>query len=237
MDGQSQIFLPRLTLINKIIVIISSVIFVLGFFKLPFMAYLSFTPNSIGEGKVWTMLTYPLVSMGLIEQILNCLMLWLMGSEFESNWGRSRYIKFLICVVLGGALVYGALGFFMGGSSMAHLNGLSGIVSSLCVAYAVIYPKRIFSFMMVIPIEAKYFCWILALISLFQGIGASYLPAFGHLGSILFGFLFMYIVSHKNFKALSSKMEQLSKMEAKRKKPSHLKIVKNDDDEKPKYWH
>ena len=171
-------------------------------------------------------------------------MLWLMGSEFESNWGTKRYLNFLLSCVLGGGTVYllaCALFFKSTAIFSFHLVGLAGIVSSLCVAYAVIYPERLFSFMMIIPIKAKYFCFILVAISLSQGFsGPSGVGAWGQLGGILSAYLFMLVISHRNFKSLSQKISKLTQTHSRRKGKAKLSIVKDNQDDQedtPKYWH
>lgn len=228
MNEHSQIYLPRLTFINKIIIIASSVLFILDFIVHGLASYVGLSAAGVLSGNIFSLITYPFLSHSLIEVILNCLMLWLMGSEFEENWGRMRYLKFLSTVVIGGGLIYFLVCFSFFRNSLVFafpLSGLSGIVSALCVAYAVIFPTRIFSFMMIIPIQAKYFCLILAAIALFQGFsGPSGVGAWGQLGAIGSGFLFMYLVSRKK--------TQKSKPKGRAK----LSIVKDQDQGPPKYW-
>lgn len=167
-------------------------------------------------------------------------MLWLMGSEFESNWGKKRYIHFLLSVVIGGGLLYllvCALFFQGSGVFSFPLMGLSGIVSSLCVAYAIIFPDRVFSFMMLIPVKAKYFCMILVAISLFQGLsGPMGVGAWGQLGGVLSAYLFMLFVSNRNLKQLSKKIGEMTQFKSVKKSKAKLSIVKDDQDEPPKYW-
>lgn len=245
MDGQSQIYLPKLTFINKIIVIICAAIFVLDLILVQTMHFslaelLGVSAQHVLSGHIYSMFTYVFYNHSIMEVILNCLMLWLMGSEFESNWGRGRYLKFLLTVILGGAAFYIALSlvFFSGSLIYAFpLTGLNGLVAALCVAYAVIYPTRIFSFLMIIPIQAKYFCWILVAIALFQGISTpSMVGSWGQLGAIISGFLFMAIISNRNFKLLSEKINSMTQVSYKKKSKAKLSIVKNDDEKPPKYW-
>lgn len=228
MNERSQIYLPRLSFINKIIIIASSVLFILDFIVHGLSAYIGLSAAGILNGNIFSIITYPFLSHSLLEVILNCLMLWLMGSEFEENWGRTRYLKFLGTVVIGGGLIYFLVSFLFFRNSLVFsypLSGLSGIVSALCVAYAVIFPTRIFSFMMIIPIQAKYFCLILAAIALFQGFsGPSGVGAWGQIGAITSGFLFMYLVSRKKTQ------------KPKPKGRAKLSIVKDNDEEPPKYW-
>jgi membrane associated rhomboid family serine protease len=228
MNQHSQIYLPRLSLINKIIILISALLFTLDFFVHGLSSYVGLSGTGVLNGNIFSLVTYPLLSHSIFEVILNCLMLWLMGSEFEENWGRSRYLQFLGTVVIGGGLIYFLVNFVFFRNSLVFsypLSGLSGIVSALCVAYAVIFPTRIFSFMMIIPIQAKYFCLILAAIALFQGLsGPSGVGAWGQIGAIASGFLFMYLVSRKKV------------AKAKPKSKAKLSIVKDDNETPPKYW-
>lgn len=241
----SQIYLPKLTPVNKWLIIFSGALFILEF-ALPHISSLSLgsllglSAAHFMNGHIYSILTYPFLSHSLIEVILNCLMLWLMGSEFEANWGRKRYIHFLLSVVVGGGLLFLSICFlFFKGTGIYTfpLVGLSGIVSSLCLAYAVIFPDRIFSFMMLIPIKAKYFCMILVAISLFQGLsGPTGVGAWGQLGGIAAAYLFMIVVSHHNFKLLAQKMGQLTQIRSGKKSKARLTIVKDDNERPPKYW-
>ena len=242
----SQIYLPKLSLINKIIIICSVIFFILGMIlqqtsNFYLASFLGLSTDRFLHGHIYTIITYPLFSHSVLEVILNCLMLWLMGSEFETNWGTRRYMSFVLTVVVGGALVFVTMASIFFKNSAVYLfplTGLSGLVSSLCVAYAVIYPDRLFSFMMLIPIKAKYFCFILVAISLSQGLtGPSGVGAWGQLGGILAAYLFMVVISHRNFKALSHKMANFGRVDKKPKSRAKLTIVKDDQDGPPKYWH
>ncbi len=241
---QSQVYLPKLSPVNKTMIIISSVLFIADFILGKWMGInlqpmLGLSATGVMSGAVHTMITYPFLSNSIIEVILNCLMLWMMGSEFESNWGVQRYLKFIVITVLGGAAVYLAINFlfFQGSPVFSYpLSGLSGVVGSLCMAYAVIYPDRIFSFLMIIPVKAKYFCMILVVIALYQGIASPLgIGAWGQLGALLSAYLFMIVISHRNFKNLSEKLSKLTQARPKKSK-AKLSIVK-DDNEPPKYWH
>jgi membrane associated rhomboid family serine protease len=245
MDSHSQIYLPKLTKINKGLIIFSSVLFILEIIlqktsPVYLVSLLGLSAEHFLSGHIYSIFTYPFLSNSIIEVILNCLMLWLMGSEFEANWGTKRYVNFLLTVIIGGGLLFLGVSFLFFKSSPIYsfpLVGLSGIVSSLCVAYAVIFPDRIFSFMMIIPVKAKYFCMILVAISLFQGLsGPTGVGAWGQLGGIVAAYLFMILVSNRNFKILSGKMNQMTQIRNAKKSKAKLSIVKDDNDQPPKYW-
>ena len=246
MNAQSQIYLPKLTLINKSLIIISAVVFILDFIltkttgQVGLFSTFGLSAEKVFSGHIYTMITYPFFSRSIIEVILNCLMLWLMGSEFEANWGAKRYLSFLLTTVLGGAILYlGIVVLFFQGSGVFNfpIMGFAGIVGALCLAYAVIYPDRIFSFLMIIPVKAKYFCMILVVISLYQGLaGPTGVGAWGQLGAIVSAYLFMIAISHRNFKTLAEKMSKITQVRSVKKSKAKLTIVKDDNDEPPKYW-
>jgi len=242
---QSQIYLPKLTLINKIFIIISSVLFILEFAlskmgSLSLFPFLGLSGSAILKGHIYSLVTYPFLSQSILEVILNSLMLWLMGSEFEANWGKKRYFNFLLTTIIGGAVLYLAVIFIFFQNSVVFnfpISGFSGIVGALCLAYAVIYPDRIFSFLMIIPVKAKYFCMILVVISLYQGIASPMgAGSWGQLGAIFSAYLFMIAVSHRNFKQLSDKMNKITQLRSKPKSKAKLSIVKDDSEKPPKYW-
>lgn len=246
MNGQSQIYLPKLTLINKILIIMASSVFILEFILTKTTGLSSLSPvlglsaSNIFSIHIATLITYPFLSHSIIEVILNSLMLWLMGSEFEANWGQKRYLSFILTTIFGGAFLYLGVVFLFFQNSVIYtfpLTGLSGIVGALCLAYAVIYPDRIFSFLMVIPVKAKYFCMILIVISLYQGIASpTGVGAWGQLGAIFSAYLFMIVISHRNFKALSTTMGKMTQARSIKKSKAKLSIVKDDNDQPPKYW-
>lgn len=242
---QSQIYLPKLSLINKTIIIIASALFILDFIlgrwmSMDLQSMLGLSAAGVLSGRVYTLITYPFLSRSIIEVILNCLMLWMMGSEFEANWGTKRYLNFIMFTVFGGAIVYLAVNFLFFQNSPVFvfpLTGMAGIVGALCMAYAVIYPDRLFSFLMIIPVKAKYFCMILVVIALYQGIASPLgIGAWGQLGALLSAYLFMIMISHRNFKMLSEKISQMTQARPKKSK-AKLSIVKDDNDNPPKYWH
>lgn len=245
MNMHSQIYMPRLSKVNKTIIIISAVIFILDFALSRFQGFslagiIGLSAANVMNGHVYTLLTYPFLSHGIFEVILNCLMLWMMGSEFEENWGTKRYVSFMLVTILGGALLYLAINFFFFQGHPVFtfpLTGLGGVVGALCMAYAIIYPDRLFSFLMIIPVKAKYFCLILVIIALYQGIASPLgIGAWGQLGAILSAYLFMYVISHKNFRNLGQKITQMTQARPKKSK-AKLTIVKDDNDQPPKYWH
>lgn len=219
---------PRLSFVNKILIIILAVAFILqsifnlgGFFQLS---------SSIFSGHIYKIITYPLVGGGLFEVVFNCLLFWLIGSDLENLWGRKKYLITLIVGTVGGGLTYVVISAFF--PSIGPLYGPSGLITLLMVSFAVLYPHALFSFMFLIPIKAKYFAMLIIGIELYMGFfSSSGIGTLAHLGGVAAGYLYLF---------------QVPKLKKRRPK-GHLYLIKglkngkenrnNDDDFPPKYWH
>ncbi|TDJ09017.1 MAG: rhomboid family intramembrane serine protease [Deltaproteobacteria bacterium] len=231
---QGQIRVPPLSFANKVLIISCIGFFILQniftkFVGFPLEAYLGLSGERFFSGHLYELFTYPLMGRGLWEVLFNSLLLWFIGSDLENSWGTKRYLSFLLVAVLGAGVTYLLiyLGFLT--SYAAPLTGLSGIVNFLMLAYAILYPNRLFSFMFVFPIKAKHFCMIIIGMEVFLGVfspmGAISLS---HLGSMAAGYAYMVYLSRPR----------------KRPKPrgkANLYLVKDPKkgpkDDSPKYWH
>ena len=238
---QRTISLPQLTFINKWIIIVSSVSFVLntvlkqsGVFFIEFYGGLS--AKNFFEGHLYEIVTYPFVSnQGLMVFIFNAIILWFIGSPLESSWGSKRYLGFISTAYIGGGILYAIISalFFSGPSLIIPLTELIGIANALLLAYAILYPNQIFYFMFIFPLRAKYFCMLLVGIQLYIGFLTPHGNlAWGHLGTMFFGFIYMLMVSTKIMDTITN----IIKAKNKKQRKSKFTLIKGDDDTKPKYW-
>lgn len=261
MNQGYQIHMPNLGFVNKVLIILSVTFFVIesiltkmsGISLIP---YFGLSAGTFSKGFIWQLVTYPLFGRGLLEVVFGCLLLWFIGCGLEDIWGRKRYLWFLIFSTVGAGIIYLATSFlFFGGSPVYFLSltGLAGVTASLCLAYAILFPDQTFTFMLLFPMKAKYFCAILIGMSLYQGFfSPSGALAWGHLGGMAFGYLYMFMVAHPSFRTWvpggvvpkggsgSGKKEFVDPWSAKarKKKKNHLSLVEEeDDDDKPKYLH
>jgi membrane associated rhomboid family serine protease len=166
--------------------------------------------------------------------IFNGLVIWFIGSELENQWGQKVYVRFLIFTVIFVGLIYSLanLIFFFGTPTyFSSLHGLSGINFALLIAYSLLYPDRQMVFMMIFPMKAKVFCWILAGIEAYLAVFSSLSTSWAHLLAMVIAFLMIRYQGNPLFrKVLNSSW----KVSSQRKK--HLHIVKNDPKNPPKYW-
>jgi membrane associated rhomboid family serine protease len=123
----------------------------------------------------------------------NMLALWMFGNILERVWGMKRFLKYYFFCGLGAGLLVTTLAFITGDGYYSTTIGASGAVLGLLAAFGILFPNNII-YMYFLPVKARYAVWIFgglslmfATTNLFAGISH-----WGHLGGILFGFIFLY---------------------------------------------
>lgn len=237
--SQVQFQAPPLSFINKCVLIgsgagflISAILKAIGAFSLPLLLGLSGV--GLTQGFVFQFLTYPFIETQLMSFIFNGLIIWFIGSELEVMWGRKIYLRFLLLIVVGVGLLFTAVNFlfFFGTQIFASpLHGLSGINFSLLVAYAFLYPDRQLSLMMIFPMKARTFCFILAGIEAYLAVFNSSTASWPHLFAMALSFLILKFQTQPLIKSFLNRSFSRSP-----KKKGHLYVVKDEEKKPPKYW-
>jgi membrane associated rhomboid family serine protease len=233
--NQYQFQAPPLTKVNKIILVTAGVCFLagailrsIGALSLPHILGLS--SAGINNGFVFQLVTYPFVETQLMSFIFSGLIIWFVGSELEALWSARVYTRFLLLTIVGVGLIYVLIHLGMNVYS-APLHGLSGVNFALLVAYAVLYPHRQMSLMMIFPMQARTFCLILAGIEAYLAIFSGSLASWPHLFAMAIAFLIIRFQTNPLIKKVLN-----SSFTPTRKKKGHLYVVKKDDENPPKYW-
>ena len=237
--SQYQFQAPPLTKINKMIVIAAGVGFLLaaigkaiGAFSLVHLLGLS--GSGMASGLVFQLITYPFVETQFMGIIFNCLVVWFIGSELESQWGTKVYVRFLLATVLVVGIIYTGVSLvFLNGTQVFNspIHGLSGINFALLIAYAMLYPDRQMSFMMIFPMKAKAFCWILVGIEVYMAIFSNIANSWAHLLAMGVAYLIIRFQSKPLVRSVLH-----STLSPKKQNKKHLYVVKDDDQDPPKYW-
>ena len=165
---------------------------------------LSLVPLQVLEqGYIWQLVTYMFLHTSQVTHILfNMLMLWFFGAELELRWGRRFFTIYYFVAGLGAAVIYVmgtalAAGLFNVGvlALTIPVQGASGAIFGLLLAYGMLFGERVIHFMMVFPMKAKFFVLIMGFVefasllsSRERGSEVAYLA---HLGGIISGFLFL----------------------------------------------
>ncbi len=237
MNGQFQA--PTLTKINKIILIttaacffVAAILKAIGAFSL--VGVLGLSGSGLFQGLIYQLITYPFVEVQLMSFLFNSLVIWFIGSELEAQWGGKVYLRFLLLTVISVGLSFALINlvFFFGTQVyFSSLHGLSGVNFALLIAYSLLYPDRQMAFMMIFPMKARTFCWILAGIEAYLAIFSSLTTSWAHLLAMAFSFL---IIHFQNRPLMKKILQNSWKPRSTGKK--HLSIVKDDDQNPPKYW-
>lgn len=233
---------PPLSKTNKVILIVSLSCFILsaigkaiGAFLLPQLLGLS--GAALSKGFIFQLITYPFVETQLIGFIFNALLVWFVGSEIEALWGSRLYRRFLAVIILVTGLVYGLVSILLfNGTAMfsTPLYGLSGLNFALLIAYATLYPDRQLSMMLIFPMRARTFCFILIGIELYSALFSSYLSSWAHLLTMALSYLF---IRYQGNPIIHKLLNQDFGAPRKKANKGNLRVIKGDREDPPKFWH
>lgn len=194
-------------------------------------------------GAVWQLITYAFLhTSGVTHILFNMLMLWFFGAELELRWGRRYFLTYYFACGIGAAVIY-VLGvglaaslFGVGTSSLfIPVQGASGAIFGILLAYGLLFGDRTIHFFMVFPMKARVFVLIMGVVE-FASLLSSYernsgVAYLAHLGGIAAGFAFLKGSGWWQRRQWNRKLMQKSKSQ-------HLKLVVDNDKSKddPKYW-
>lgn len=147
--------------------------------------YLVLTPTEIVP-RVWTLVTYMFVHVGVFHLLFNMLALFFFGPPLEDRWGSNEFIKFYLIAGLGGAL----LSLVFPSYSIA---GASGAVYGVLVAFAYYWPDNPIYFWGIFPVKAKWLVAFIVGLDLFYAVsgGGGGVARLAHLGGALAAFLYL----------------------------------------------
>lgn len=225
------------------------------FFGGNLLSWLALIPReTVMQFKFWQVGTYLFVHNDVFHVLLNMLMLFFTGVELETLWGTKKFLTYyFFCGVFAG-LAYLLLQ-VLSTNELAlgtPMVGASGAIYGLLLAYGMFFGERVLLFMMIFPMKARHFVWVLAgvefLTGLFSARGSA-LSSVAHLGGMLGGLL--YLRGWALIRAQARQIErQVGSKSAggKKGKGSHLKLVVGastkpgpekdpKDDDKPRTWH
>ncbi len=235
----------RITETVKRLLIVYLVIFVIHhaidqFFGGHFASWFALIPNSVFHGSVWQLFTYGFLHAGVMHLVLNLLILAFIASDIESVWGRRKLLTYyFFCVTLAGVFYLFTQALLDNPHYLSRpMVGASGGIYGLLLAYGVLFPNNQMLMMMIFPMRARQFVWVLAAIEFLQASfsGQGGLSAIAHLSGMGAGYLFLKLESRGiRFTGRGGSAQ-------KPRRPSHLKLVKGADSEEddrngPRTWH
>jgi|Deesub1362B_J571_1020462.scaffolds.fasta_scaffold02307_2 membrane associated rhomboid family serine protease len=147
-------------------------------------------------GMIWQFFTYMFLHGGFFHIFFNMFILWIFGCEVEREWGTREFLRYYFLTGIGAGLI----GFLFSLGTHTIIIGASGAVYGIMLAFAMIYPERIITllilFVLPVSMKAKHLVVLLALISIFSGISNLFgtgdgVAHFAHLGGMLVGYLYL----------------------------------------------
>jgi membrane associated rhomboid family serine protease len=200
------------------------------------------------EGRIWQLVTYPFLHADPLHLILNMMMLAFTASDLEFKWGRKSFlIYYFFCAAMAGVLyLLLQLWGWQGSGIDTPMVGASGAIYGCLMAYGIIFGERTLLFMMLFPMKAKHFIWVLAgvefLSTIFSGRGG--LSSAAHVGGMIAGLGYLWVQARLQIagrRAASSPAKKSSgKFGLPSSKKKHLKLVIDNEEERDsnkKTWH
>ena len=169
----------------------------------------------------WQPFTYMFLHANFSHIFFNMFAVWMFAPMIEQEWGSKRFSLYYLVCGLGAALIQELVWMMMlnnmAGSydpasivyyaRMLNTIGASGAVFGILFAFGWLYPDvPMYILFIPIPIRARIFVIIYALIELFAGLGsvagltADNVAHFAHLGGMLFGWLLILYWKKTNWR-------------------------------------
>ncbi len=217
------------------------------------LSYFALIPSGfVNDLRLWQIVTYSFLHADVLHLFLNLMMLAFIGGELEGVWGTRRFLIYYFFCTTSAGFVYLLLQAFIWKEGLLHtpMVGASGGIYGLLMAYGLIFAERVLLFMLLFPMKAKHFIWILAgvefMSTVFSGRGG--LSSAAHLGGMVAGFSYLYARAAVSVarKRREAGLDWAGR-KPKKKRKQHLRLVtpKNpgkgalddDDSDNPKTWH
>jgi membrane associated rhomboid family serine protease len=168
--------------------------------QLALSAWLGLRPSWVaGQGPggipfVWQLVTYMFLHepSAIFHILFNMLLLWMFGSELETYWGRRPFLTYYLVCGVGAGVLATLLGLLVGKPDSITI-GASGAIYGLMIAFGTVFANRTILFMMIFPMRARTFAWILFAIAFFSTFNArgDSVSHVAHLGGALTGWLYL----------------------------------------------
>jgi membrane associated rhomboid family serine protease len=154
--------------------------------RLKFARVFSFNAAAVRGGEVWRVLTYQFTQAGsgffeALSLFVTLLLLYMMGSAVEEEWGTARFLTLFVVSTAGSAGVAAFLGIPLLGSFFVYFT--------LLFVYAAMFPQQTFYLFGLMPVPVRllaFFSLAVLLYGVFAG-GATNIAA---LGGAALGYVF-----------------------------------------------
>ncbi|MEM9171299.1 MAG: rhomboid family intramembrane serine protease [Pseudomonadota bacterium] len=146
--------------------------------------------SNVENFRLWQIITYAFLHGDFSHLLFNMFALWMFGRDIEQTWGSARFATYYFACVITAAITQLIWTGFPSG--FASTVGASGGVFGILMAYGMCFPnRRIMLLVPPIPMKAKYFVVIFAILELYLGFANtnSGTAHFAHLGGLVGGLI------------------------------------------------
>ena len=154
----------------------------------------------------WTFLTYQFLTGSAFGLFFGTMMLYIVGSALEGEWGTGPYAVFWLIASLGGSVSAFVLG--------APVAGGMVVWTSMLFSFAFLAPETTWLIFFVLPVKVKWLAWIAAG---YLGVRFGLMAAQGQPGAGLVtvlgssaGFLWFWVRHHGVWKARKAAVETVA---------------------------
>jgi len=148
--------ITRGALVVLIAEIVVSVVWVFSgeSFRKQLADYLVATPSNVFDhGRVWTLVTSPLVELDFVALVMSVLVLWMFVPTLERFWGTNRFYRFVIVTSIAGSLGGVLAGWALG--TQYPIAGLSPFIYASIVAFGILYARQPVQFSFYIKLTGR----------------------------------------------------------------------------------
>lgn len=195
---------PRMPFVVRNLIVINAIVFIAtllaGDFMYETFSLFYFTSPFF---KPFQLISYMFMHGGFGHIFFNMFSLYMFGSVLENVWGSKRFFLFYMVTGIGAGLVNELVMFLqihwaeIPGVMEATINriptvGASGAIYGLLLAYGMLFPNNIISFIFPpVSLKAKWMVIIFGAVELVFGITGTQagVAHFAHLGGMLFGLI------------------------------------------------
>lgn len=170
--------------------------------------------NGYGSFHLWQPLTYMFMHAGFDHLFCNMFAVLMFGPLLEREWGERKFLLYYLVCGIGAALIQELVwSVFMPGQVGVTI-GASGAVFGILFAFGWLFPNEaIYLLFIPIPIRARIFVLVYAVIELFAGLAnfaGDNVAHFAHLGGMLFGWLLIlwWQYGKKRFSLLTNERDE-----------------------------
>lgn len=154
----------RLPNVTRVLLVLAAAGYLAGVLRLAPMLLLTVFPERIWPAlELWRLVTYPLVVIGIFNALFGLLILWTFGWELETTFGSRRFGLFVLSSVVAAALLGTAVALLVPAAGAMAGAGLSGLLTAMIVAWALLGPRLPANLFGVLPMTRRGFA-LLALV-------------------------------------------------------------------------